>query len=191
MFDDPIIVKEPEVKQFAKITEGPHAAICCGVYPLGVHMKKRDGKDKPVNQVLICFQVDELIEEEGDSKGDAKTFSEFYTSSLNESANLRKDLESWRGKKFTDEELKGFDLRDILGAPCLLNIIHNDKYVNKNSIMKLPKAMAPPVVFGIHQSTPEWITKIQEKSLGEIITDDDNDNAGVSDDAEEKGIKED
>jgi len=36
--------------------------------------------------------------------------SKRYTMSLGEQSTLRKDLESWRGKKFTPEELQGFDL---------------------------------------------------------------------------------
>ncbi|MHA1379626.1 MAG: hypothetical protein ACTSRG_14730 [Candidatus Helarchaeota archaeon] len=46
--------------------------------------------------------------------------------SLHAKATMRKFLESWRGKKFTKEELEGFDLQKILGKPCQLQIIHSD-----------------------------------------------------------------
>jgi len=46
-----------------------------------------------------------------------------YTASLNEKANLRKDLESWRGRPFTVEELQGFDLEKVVKAPCMLNLV--------------------------------------------------------------------
>src|SRR5208337_1405024 len=70
-----------------------------------------------------------------------------YTLSLHEKAALRKDLESWRGRTFTEEELKGFDVENVLDVPCLLNVIHNGTsgtvYANVSGIMKLPKSMQP------------------------------------------------
>ena len=36
-----------------------------------------------------------------------------YTLCLHERAALRKDLESWRGRKFTEQELDGFDLEKL------------------------------------------------------------------------------
>ena len=47
-----------------------------------------------------------------------------YTMSLNENSNLHKDLKSWRGRSFTEEELGGFDIANILGVSCDLEIIH-------------------------------------------------------------------
>ena len=66
--------------------------------------------------------------------------SKFYTNSLNEKANLRRDLESWRGKSFTDEELDKFDLESIVGRPCLLSIVagRNGKTVI-SGVSGLPK----------------------------------------------------
>ena len=58
--------------------------------------------------------------------------------------NLRKDLEAWRGKAFTSEELNGFDLVNILNVPCQMQIITKERKgksdVNDISgIMSLPK----------------------------------------------------
>jgi hypothetical protein len=50
-----------------------------------------------------------------------------YTVSLNEKANLRRDLEAWRGKAFSEDELKGFDISNILGHFCMVNISHRQK----------------------------------------------------------------
>lgn len=80
----------------------------------------------------------------------------FYTASLSEKANLRKHLEAWRGKKFTPEELEGFSLTNILGAPCMLSVIHSDQGKAKISSvsqipkgMTCPKQMLPSVVFDL------------------------------------------
>jgi hypothetical protein len=55
---------------------------------------------------------------------DGKPFSimKQYTLSLNEKSALFRDLCSWRKKKFTDEELKGFDLTNILGCTCEIEV---------------------------------------------------------------------
>jgi len=60
-------------------------------------------------------------------------------------ANLRKDLESWRGRAFTADELTRFDLQSILGKPCMLNVVQNDKgRAVVSSIATIPKGMSAP-----------------------------------------------
>ena len=64
--------------------------------------------------------------------------------------NLRKDLESWRGKAFSETEAEDFDLTKLLGATCMLNVIHNTAkasgrtYANIASISKMPKGLDCP-----------------------------------------------
>jgi hypothetical protein len=89
---------------------------------------------------------DEIME--GD---DAKPFSisKTYTLSLHEKAALRHDLEAWRGKAFTAEELKGFELKKLMGAPCQLTVVHEtgkngNTYANVKAISPLAKGMTPP-----------------------------------------------
>ena len=59
-------------------------------------------------------------------------------------------LESWRGRPFTTEELGGFSLENVLGAPCMLSVIHKPSkdgtkvYANVGSVMALPKGMEAP-----------------------------------------------
>jgi len=97
------------------------------------------------------------------------------TLSLSEKANLRPFLESWRGKKFTAEEIRGFDITAVAGKPAYLNIIHETKqkngkavtYANIASIMPLPKGMPKPKIEGeiiIHdddndryEDLPKWL----------------------------------
>jgi hypothetical protein len=66
-----------------------------------------------------------------------------YTFSWAEKANLRADLQSWRGKPFTQEEMRRFDLKNILGAWCMLNVIEkpgsdNKMYVNVAGVSPVP-----------------------------------------------------
>lgn len=52
------------------------------------------------------------------------TITKDYTVSLHEKANLRKELEAWRGKPFTEEEAKGFDVSKLIGAYAMVNVTH-------------------------------------------------------------------
>jgi hypothetical protein len=68
------------------------------------------------------------------------------TMSLNEKANLRKTLHAWRGRDFTPEELKAFNMGKLVGAPALLNVVHEEgkngkTYAGIFSITPLPAAM--------------------------------------------------
>jgi hypothetical protein len=77
-----------------------------------------------------------------------------YTLSLADKANLRKDLQSWRGKAFTDEEAEAFDITKLLGVSCMLNIIHvqgkkdpTKTYQAIGSVSPMPKGLlCPPQV---------------------------------------------
>lgn len=128
-------------KDFQPAPQGVHQAVCVDVIDLGILEVTWAGQTKKQHKILISWQLDE-------NRDDGKPFlvSKRYTLSLNEKANLRKDLESWRGRKFTLEEEAGFDVETILGVNCLLNVQHNEKaektYANVVSIMPLVKGMS-------------------------------------------------
>lgn len=120
---------------FEKCPVGVHAAWCVSVIDLGTQISELYGSKR---KVWILFEIPDKKMSDGRPFG----VSVFYTASLNEKANLRHDLEAWRGKPFTKQELESFDLKNIVGKPCLLNIIHNEKdKVEIASIMPLPKTM--------------------------------------------------
>jgi hypothetical protein len=99
------------------------------------------GQTKQQHKVRIVWQIDEAMPDDG------KRFivQKRYTLSLHEKSNLRKELEAWRGRSFTDEELAGFDLEKLIGVNCFLNVVHTTKdgktYANIASIMPLKKGM--------------------------------------------------
>jgi hypothetical protein len=77
--------------------------------------------------------------------GDVFRVGTIYTRSLHPKASLRADLESWRGRKFSPEELKQFDISKLLGAPCLLQVGRSEKDRAKVlAVMSVPKGMAVP-----------------------------------------------
>lgn len=130
---------------FQQAPIGTHVARCIRLIDLGTQTNEYEGKETKRNQVLVMWELcNELME----SDEGAKPFivSKFYTNSLNEKATLRHDLAQWRGRDFTDEECKKFDLQTILGHGCMLSVIANEKGKSKvGGVMKMPKGQdAPP-----------------------------------------------
>lgn len=125
---------------YKKHPEGMFAARCYQVIDLGTHLDERWGKRKHL--VRVVFETSETM-------GDGRPFTigTRYTLSLHEKAQLRKDLESWFGKGFNAEG--GFNMKDLIGKTCMLNIAHSadGEYANIRAINPLPKGMQaePPV----------------------------------------------
>lgn len=137
----PIIAKSSGTN-FIPAPAGAHSAVCVDVVDLGILEVSFGGKTKKQHKIRIVWQIEEVM-------GDNRPFivQKRYTLSLHEKASLRKDLESWRGRQFSTEELDGFDVEKLLGVPCLLNVIqeskNGDTFSNVTSIMRLPKGMNP------------------------------------------------
>lgn len=127
---------------FTPAPAGTHTAICCQVIDLGDQFSKFYGKVK--HKVLIGWE----LPDEKDDKGEPFLVWNRYTCSTHEKAVLGQHLESWRGKPFTESERNVFSLKGLLGAPCLLSIVHetNDgkTYARVKSVMALPKSTPKP-----------------------------------------------
>jgi len=65
------------------------------------------------------------------------------TLSLNEKSNLRQMLNSWRGKALTEDEAKAFDLAKLIGAPCMVNLIHQPSKANPEKVYERIAAIMP------------------------------------------------
>lgn len=164
------------------IPEGVYIGVCARVVDLGTTYSEMFKKFS--RKVMISWELpDETIDIDGDKL--PKMISRDYTLSLSKKATLRQHLEAWRGKKFTDEELKGFDLVNVMGAGCQLQIVHNDNgWENVAAIMSLPKGVKKPEVASekiyfdltaddaretIHK-LPEWVQdKIRESDEWKAI----------------------
>ena len=141
---------------FTPVPQGTHIAICDQVVDLGRQAIKSDKfGDSVKHQVYIRWQIPaERVEWEHDGKkfeGPA-VIGKTYTVSLGEKANLRKDLQAWRGKPFTPDELKGFDISKLLGVPATITVTHSEKdgrtYANIASVGGLIKGMPKPTSEG-------------------------------------------
>jgi hypothetical protein len=130
---------------FKNVNPGTYVGRCVRVIDIGTQHSEFSGKPMIKKQIIISWELPTEKIFDGEFIGQPYMVSKFYTASLHEKANLRKDLEAWRGRAFTDEELKGFELTKVLGAPCMLSVIHNDKGKTKiNGVIALPKGMVVP-----------------------------------------------
>lgn len=141
-----ILARDSGGADFEPAPEGLHPAICCDVIDKGV-VETPWG---PSHKVQLRWQLDGHSDAGLRNDGKQWLVVRQFTLSLHEKAALRKFLTSWRGKQFTPEELQGFDVEKVLGAPCLLQVIHAQRpdgkiYANVENIMPLPKGYAKPV----------------------------------------------
>lgn len=150
----PIIATAGESGNHTPAPEGMHQAVCVDVIDLGrLPNKFRPGTTQP--KINVAWQITELRDD-----GKRYVLYKRYTLSLNEKATLRHDLESWRGKKFTAEELSGFDVEKVKGINCLINVQHSDPspegkvFANVITVSPLLKGMPPIAADGyVRQAT--------------------------------------
>jgi hypothetical protein len=135
---------------FKRAPAGSHIAVCNLVADVG--MQPGSGQyPSPKRKLYVRFEIPaERVEFEKDGKSieGPLTIGSFYTASMNEKAMLRKHLEGWRGKSFTDDEAAQFDVSKLLGKACMITVIENDSggktYSNISGIGKMPKGMPEP-----------------------------------------------
>jgi hypothetical protein len=162
-----LTVKKTE-GEFELTPQGTFAARCHMVVDLGV----QDGMYGPKHKIRIAWELPtELMKD-----GRPFVIGKEYTASLHKDSNLAQDLVAWRGKTFTEAELEGFDMFKVLGAPCMVTVIHSSKgdktYANVKSVTALPKGMTvpppinEPLKYSIEENDteaysklPEWIQK--------------------------------
>ena len=131
--------------EFEQASAGNHVARCVGMIDIGTHQSEYQGKTTYARKIVVRFELPNELMSEGDYAGKPFLVSKYYTASLSEKANLRKDLESWRGRPFTVEELNGFDSKNILDKPCMVNVVHTEKKKAKvASIAPVPKGLEIP-----------------------------------------------
>lgn len=113
-----LVLKESSNRELAP--EGQFIAVCVDVVDLGMVETVWEGTKRMTAKCRVVFEL-------GETRADGSRFlvSRRFTASLNEKAALRKFLEDWRGKKFTPEELAGFDTEKLIGQPAVVQIVHN------------------------------------------------------------------
>lgn len=143
------IIAEDKGSDYVLIPSGNHVARCYGMIEIGT-IKEEAGiyAGKELHKVRLTWETPHEAHDFGKGLQPFSVSKEF-TLSMNEKATLRKMLESWRGKSFSEEEAKRFDITKLLGVPCMINVIHKtsgkgSKYADISSIATLPKGLEAP-----------------------------------------------
>lgn len=143
------IIAQNKGGDFVLIPAGNHIARCYGMVEIGT-VKEETGiyAGKESHKVRISWETPHECHDFGKGLQPFSIHKEF-TLSMNEKATLRKMLESWRGKSFTEAEAESFDITKLLGKPCMINVIHKTSgkgstYADISSIATLPKGLDCP-----------------------------------------------
>lgn len=150
---------------FSPHDEGQFAARCVDTINLGQRIEQFPGQPaRVVDKAAVVFVTD--------SEGETKEIAIEFTVSMNRKANLRKFLESWRGKSYTEEQaVAGIPLHKLVGQGALLSIEHHTAtssgrtYGKIASIAPLPKSMPAPGPDGYKR--PEYWAEKKKKYADE------------------------
>ena len=134
---------------FTPVSPGMHLARCYRIVDMGTQKTEFQGQAKHLQKVMLQFEVhgeDDNGKPLVTAKGEPMSISKNFTLSLAEKATMRKDLQAWRGRDFTPEELRGFELKNVLGAWAMITaskaLGNNGKeYTNIVSINPVPVAI--------------------------------------------------
>lgn len=108
-----------------RLEASTYPARIVGVIDLGTQRREFDNKESFVRQLVLQFEFPTETFVDQDGKVAARLLGAFYTASLNPKATLRKHLEQVRGKAFTQEELAGFDVKNLLGVNVTATVVMN------------------------------------------------------------------
>jgi len=141
------------------------------VINLGERVETFQGKPpRIVAKCALVFQSDEMNAE----TKEPHTISAEFTVSMNEKAGLRLLLESWRGRRYKEDEARtGVLLHKLVGVSALISVEHKQSgagrtYAKIITIAPLPKAMTAPTLNGYKRG--EWWEKRQEQYAAEVAT---------------------
>ena len=134
---------------FTPVTPGMHLARCYRIVDMGTQKTEFQGQAKHLQKVMLQFEVhgeDDAGKPLVTAKGEPMSISKNFTLSLAEKATMRKDLQAWRGRDFTPEELRGFELKNVLGAWAMITASkalggNGKEYTNIVSINPVPVAI--------------------------------------------------
>ena len=155
------VLAKNEASTFIPHEAGQFAALCVDVIDLGDKVEQYEGKPQKLSQkAALVFRTNHKNPETGDIIDVVKEF----TVSMYETANLRKFLEAWRNKAFTDDEVEaGAPLHKLCGVAALIQVENKKSgggryYANINAVQKLPPVMQPGCPDGEGYERPEYLT---------------------------------
>jgi len=143
------MIIEDKGKNFELCPSGAHLARCYRIVDVGTQKSEYMGEVKHLHKIMFGWEIHVTDDDNKPIRmKDGRPFAIFknYTWSWSPKSNLRLDLQSWRGRDFTKEEQNRFDLKNVLGVWCMVNLIERTgsdgkTYVNINGITPVPAAI--------------------------------------------------
>jgi hypothetical protein len=133
---------------FIQVPPGMHLARCYRIIDLGTQKSTYMGKERQLHKVMVQFEIhgeNDKGEPLQTSEGKPLILSKTYTASNNEKSSLVADLQTWRGKAFSEDELKNIEIRKILGQWGMLSVVESQNngntYTNIASINPVPASI--------------------------------------------------
>lgn len=166
---------------FKRVPPGAYIGRCYSLVDLGTQLTTGQFGERLQHKIRIGWELfgeddqGEPLTIDINGKMMPLTITKSYTVSLHEKAGLRRDLAAWRGKDFTDEEAKGFDVAKLIGAYCMVNATQSETngktYTNVAGLTPLPGALknAKPapvhgnVIFDLDKPDMEVFSTFHEK----------------------------
>lgn len=168
-------------KEFKIAPVGSHLARLYRIIDLGTQTSEYMGQTKMLRKVKFFWELHGDDLKTDDSKPLIQTRN--YTLSLGDKASLRKDLESWRGKSFTDDELRGFDISKLLDKWCMVTVQHRtanngNVYADAVAITPVPaivqkagvpQGVNPCVIFDLQKFDQEVFDSLSQGLKDQIM----------------------
>lgn len=122
-------MKAPNIKLPRTLTPaGTFIARVTRIIYIGTIKETYMGEEKEMPKVMITWELPtetHVFKEEDGAK--PFTISKEYTHSMGKKSNLRPVTEAIIGASLLDEEAYNFDHDELLGLPCQITIIHEEK----------------------------------------------------------------
>lgn len=134
------------------IPAGNYLGRCYQMIEIGTVKETILGTEKIMHKVRIGWELPTELKVFKEENGEQpRVISKEFTLSMHEKSSLRIALKSWRGKDFTEDQAKSFDITSLLGVPCMINIIHKPAksdpskiYEEISGITGVPKGITVP-----------------------------------------------
>lgn len=156
-------------REFKTVPAGTHLARLYRIVDLGTQTTNFQGETKQQRKVMFAWEIhgeddagDPMVTDDGKPMAIFKN----YTLSWNEAATLRKDLQAWRGTPWTDAEASRFDLKNVLGQWCMLNVIHRPGQ-SDGKLFANVAGISPVPGFLKKQGLPQGVNPLQMFRLGD------------------------
>ena len=133
-------VKDRAKPSVPPVEPGVYVAACVGVIDLGEQFSEKFKNYS--NKIMLTFELlGETVEIDGETK--PRQISKIFAFSTGQRSGLRKFLQDWDGKQFSDEQAADEDLSQRLGRTCQLQVVLNEAgdKANIGNIMALPRGV--------------------------------------------------